>query len=101
MRLIQTLSRFDATDDLLVELTDKGYRALGAPGEAAKEQAAADVLRAVPESRKVAATIEDLVDATGKKRAHLQRLLDALLKDEKISRLGKGRKGDPHRYFRS
>ena len=101
VRLIQTLSRFDATDDLLVELTEEGYRVLGAPGEVAKEQAAADVLRAIPESRKVAATIEDLVEATGKKRAHLQRLLDALLKDEKISRLGKGRKGDPHRYFRS
>jgi hypothetical protein len=101
VRLIQTLSRFDATDDLLVELTEEGYRALGAPGEVAKEQAAADVLRAIPESRKVAVTIEDLVDATGKKRAYLQRLLDALLKDEKISRLGKGRKGDPHRYFRS
>ena len=101
VRLIQTLSRFDAVDDLLVELTEEGYRALGAPGEAAKELAADEVLRAIPESRKVASTIEDLVDATGKKRAHLQRLLDALLKDGKISRLGKGRKGDPHRYFRS
>jgi hypothetical protein len=101
VRLIQTLSRFDATDDLLVELTDDGYHALGAPGEAAKELAEAEVLSAIPKSRKDAATIEDLVDAAGKKRAHLQRLLDALLKDEKISRLGKGRKGDPHRYFRS
>ena len=101
VRLIQTLSRFDETDDLLVELTEEGYRALGAPGEVAKEQAAADVLHAIPESRKVAATIKASVDATGKKRAHVQRLLDALLKDEKISRLGKGRKGDPHRYFRS
>jgi hypothetical protein len=101
VRLIQTLSRFDATDDLLVELTDEGYRALGAPGEAAKELAEAQVLSAIPKSRKVAATIEDLATATGKKRAHLQRLLDALLKNAKISRFGNGRRGDPYRYFRS
>lgn len=101
VRLIQTLSRFDATADLLVELTDEGYRALGAPGDAAKELAEAAVLSAIPESRKVAATIEDLIKATKKKRAHLQRLLDALLKNEKISQLGKGRRGDPYRYWRN
>jgi hypothetical protein len=101
VRLIQTLSRFDATDDPLVEPTDEGYRALGAPGEAAKELAAADVFSAIPKSRKDAATIQDLATATGKNRAHLQRLLDALLKNAKVSRLGKGRRGDPYRYFRS
>jgi Bifunctional DNA primase/polymerase, N-terminal/AAA domain/Primase C terminal 1 (PriCT-1) len=100
VRLIQTLSRFDATEDLLIELTGKGYRALGAPGEAAKEQAAAEVLSIIPKSKKNAITIEDLASSSGKKRAHLQRLIDALAKEEKISRLGKGRKGDPYRYFR-
>jgi bifunctional DNA primase/polymerase-like protein/primase-like protein/AAA domain-containing protein len=89
VRLIQTLSRFDAPEDLLIELTEEGYRALGAPGEAAKERQAVDVLSGIPKSKKNAATIEDLAGTTGKKRAHLQRLLDALAKDEKISRLGR------------
>jgi len=100
VRLIQTLSRFDAPEELLVELTEEGYRSIGAPGEAAKERQAVDVLSAIPNSEKNAATFEDLSGRTGKKRAHLQRLLDALAKDEKISRLGEGRKGDPFRYFR-
>jgi hypothetical protein len=101
VRLIQSISRFDAVDDLLVELTKRGYVTLGAPGDAAKALAAADVFSALPKSRKDAATIQDLATATGKKRAHLQRLLDALLKNAKVSRSGRGRRGDPYRYFRS
>ena len=100
VRLIQTLSRFDAPADLLVELTPEGYRALGAPGEAAKERAADEVLSAIPKSKKQSVTIDDLADVTGKKRAHLQSLLDFLAGTQKISKLGKGRKGDPYRYFR-
>jgi hypothetical protein len=100
VRLIQTLSRFDATDDLLVELTPKGYRALGAPGEAAKQQAAAEVLSAIPLTPKDAITIEQLSETTGKKRAYLQTLLDVLVGDNKIATSGKGRKGSPFRYFR-
>lgn len=101
VRLIQTLSRFDAPEDLLIELTQEGYRALGAPGEAAKERQASDVFSVIPNSKKNAVTFEDLAKTSGKKRAHLQRLLDALAKAEKISRVGKGRKGDPYRYFRN
>ncbi|MGA8678396.1 MAG: hypothetical protein WB621_24530, partial [Candidatus Acidiferrales bacterium] len=100
VRLIQTLSRFDAQADLLVELTPEGYRALGAPGEESKKRAADDVLSVIPRSKKNAIPIDGLAKATGKKRAHLQTLLDVLAETKKISKLGKGRKGDPYRYFR-
>ena len=100
VRLIQTLSRFDAQADLLVELTPEGYRALGAPGEESKKRAADDVLSVIPRSKKNAITIDDLAKATGKKRAHLQALLDVLAETKKISKLGKGRKRNPYRYFR-
>ena len=100
VREIRAVSRLCAMDDLLIELTDAGYRSLGAPGEAAKEQAVADVLAGIPDSEEDAATIQDLVKSSGKTRAHLQRMLDALSEDGKILRLGKGRKKDPYRYFR-
>jgi hypothetical protein len=100
IREIRAVSRLGAPDDLLIELTDKGYRSLGAPGEAAKEQAAADVLAVLPESKEDSATIQSLIEDTGKPRAHLQRLLDVLLRTGKIQRAGKGRKGDPYRYFK-
>lgn len=100
IRLLQTISRLSGHDDLLVELTENGYRALGSPGNAAKEQAAAQVLAEIPESQEDAATIQELAEATGRKRAHLQRLLDSLMEKEQVLRLGKGRKNDPYRYYR-
>jgi Bifunctional DNA primase/polymerase, N-terminal/AAA domain/Primase C terminal 1 (PriCT-1) len=101
VRLLQSISRFDASDDLLIQLTDNGYVALGGLGEAAKQRASDAVLSAIPKSKKDAVTIEVLGEATGKKRAHLQRLLDALAENKQISKLGRGRKGSPFRYFRS
>jgi hypothetical protein len=100
VRLLQAVSRFDNPDDLLIELTDAGYRCLGTPGEAAKAQAATEVLAAMPESEDEAVTIEDLVATSGKSRAQLQKLLDALAEAGEMARSGKGRKGSPYRYFK-
>ena len=100
VRLIQSVSRFDDPGDLLIELTDHGYRSLGTPGESAKAQASENVLSAIPKSKKKAVTIEDLVEITGESRAHLQKILDDLLEAGRILRSGTGRKGSPFRYFK-
>jgi putative DNA primase/helicase len=101
VRLLQAVSRFDNPDDLLIELTDDGYRPLGTPGEAAKTQAAGHLLSGIPKSKKHAVTIEDLVATSGKSRGQLQKILDALAKTGGIVRSGKGCKGSPYRYFKS
>jgi hypothetical protein len=101
VRLIQTVSRFDAPDELLIELTDEGYRALGAPGEVAKKVAAADLLSSMPKFKKKAATVVELASATGKSRAKVQQLLDTLAGTEELVRSGQGCKGDPYRYHKS
>ena len=101
VRILQVLSRFENHNDLLIELTEDGYRSLGTPGESAKAQAAADLLSAIPKSKKKAATIVDLVKATGKPRAQVQKLLDALIEAGEAARTGKGHKGSPCRYFRT
>ena len=100
VRLLQALSRFDETPtDVLIELTDEGYRSLGEPGEVATEQEKLKVLDAIPSGKKEALDIEALCDATDLSRAQLQRRLDELLKDGKTFKTGRGRKGDAFRYF--
>ena len=100
VRLLQTVSRFNTPDDLLIELTDSGYRVLGTPGEAAQAQAAADLLENMPESKGQAATINTLVTSNRKSRAQVQKLLDTLLESGDVERSGTGRKGNPYRYFK-
>jgi hypothetical protein len=94
------VSRFDNPDDLLIELTDEGFRPLGAPGDAAKAQAAAELLATIPKSQKKAPTINDLVKTTHRSRAQLQKLLDALVEAGEILKFGDGHKGTPYRYIR-
>jgi hypothetical protein len=101
VRLLQAVSRFENPDDLLIGLTDEGYRVLGTRGEAAKAQAAEHILSTLPKSKNKAVAIEELVEITGKARAHLQKYLDGLLEAGEISRSGRGRKGSPFRYFKS
>jgi len=100
VRLLQALSRFDETPpEQLIELTDDGYRSLGEPGDVAIEQERLNIIAALPNERKNAVDIEALCDATDMSRAQLQRRLDELLKDGKIFKTGRGRKGDAFRYF--
>ena len=100
IRVLEMVSRFDNQDKQLIELTDHGYRVLGAPGAAAKAQAGADLLEQIPEGKKEAVTIDKLVGYAGKSRAHVQKLLDTLAETGEISKIGKGRKGSPFRYFK-
>ena len=101
VRLLQAVSRFDSFDDALIELTDRGYRLLGAPGEAARAHAAAELLSTIPKSKTKAATINDLVKTTNRSRAQIQKLLDALVETDEILKSGDGHKGSPYRYFRA
>jgi hypothetical protein len=101
VRQIESVSRFENSDDLLIELTDAGYRSLGPASDAAKNQAAADLLSAIPKSKKKAATIEQLIEATGRSRVYVQGLLDKLMKAGEISRSGEGHKGSPFKYYKN
>lgn len=100
LRLIQAVSRFDETPaELLIELADEGYRSLGDPGEAAKEQVESEVLAALPHSKSEAVDIGALGKKTSMKRSQLQRVLDALLKKSLVHKTDKGVRGKPVRYF--
>jgi hypothetical protein len=99
-RLLVAVSRFDGTpEEVLIELRDDGYRSLGEPGEAAKEQLESEVLAVMPDSKSAAVGFGALSKKTTIKRTQLQRVLEALEKKGLVQKTGKGVKGKPVLYF--
>ncbi len=105
IREIHTLSRFDQTPEkLVVELTDKGYRALGSDAAVAEEEAREAILEVLPNTREKAITEKELlakVKEDGVNRTTAQAAMNGMLADEVIFRCGKGVKGDPYRYWQT
>jgi predicted HTH transcriptional regulator len=100
VRKVQALSRFDEKPfPMLIELTDHGYVSHGKARPIATERASALVLDVAPTLKKNAMTLKELVDATGKSRATVQRAIDALLSQHKIGKLGRGSKNSPFRFW--
>jgi hypothetical protein len=101
-RVIRAISRFSETlPELLVELTDDGYVALGEPHEAAVREAKDLIVAIAPESEAEAVDIEALMRGSNVPRATAQRAIKELLREKKLTRVGTGRKGGPFLYFRS
>ena len=99
-RLLRSLSRFHETPaDLLIELTDDGYVALGEPGETAVKDARDAILAAAPRTEMEALALKELVSGAKVSRQTAQRALDELVREGMLSRVGKGKRGDPFRYF--
>jgi hypothetical protein len=100
VRALKAVSRLSGTHpELLIELGDDGYRVLGTPEKLALEESSVNFLAEVPQQKKQAMSIAELMAKTCKSRVRVQRLLDKLVKDGKVVRLGKGKKGNAFRYF--
>jgi DnaB-like helicase N terminal domain/AAA domain len=99
-RLLQSLSRFDETpNDLLMELTDEGYVALGERQETALKDAKDAIYKIAPQLEVDALTLMELAKGAEIARPTAQRAIDELYRDGMLGRNGKGKKGDPFRYF--
>jgi DNA-binding transcriptional ArsR family regulator len=97
IRHLHALSRFDDTpEELVIELTEAGYVALGSAVNFAVEEAKEATLAAIGEEP---LTTAQLVEATGLKRTAVYAALTELADAGKVTREGKGTRGDPHRYF--
>jgi len=97
IRHLHALSRFDETpDELVIELTDAGYVALGSAVNFALEEAKAAVLATVGEDP---LTTVQLVESTGLKRTAVYAALAELVENGLIERDGKGTRGDPFRFL--
>lgn len=99
--VLQSLSRFSETpEELVIELTDQGYIALGEKADVALQEAREAILSAAPTSEADAITIEEITEAAKTVRSTAQRALKELVSGGKIQKLGTGRKGNAFRYFR-
>jgi len=97
-RLLQTQSQYPATpSELVLELRDSGYVALGDPTPVGKADKLRRLQAAVTEHPE---ETESLAKKAGISRRDATRLLDLLLKDEVVVREGKGKRNDPHRFSR-
>lgn len=101
VRVLHALSRFDETPgELVVELTDEGYVALGNQAAVALSDARDRLLRDLPRSSEAALSMTEIEALLrGLSPTTIERARDELLGRGEVRRHGKGRKGDPYRYW--
>lgn len=103
VRVLHTLSRFTETPDtLVIELTETGYVALGTEGTVAVLEAERALMDRLPVTEAEAVTIDELLEGLQPRvaRTVAQEALRKL-SDVGVQRLGKGKRGNPYRYFRA
>jgi hypothetical protein len=105
IRVLQALSRFDETpSELVIELEDGEYVALGTSDEVRAQVARRAVLDELPTTADEAVETKALLDALQDakiKRTTLYAILAELTASGEVSLLGAGKRKDPHRYWRS
>jgi hypothetical protein len=101
LSVVQSLSRFSETpQELVIELTDEGYIAIGERADVALQEARESVLATVPTSEADAVTLKEICASLSISRATIQRALDEFVSDGKIQRIGAGKSRSPFRYLK-
>jgi len=101
LRTVRSLSRFDETPpELTIELTAEGY-VIRDTRLIASERAEASILTVAAATESEAMTLGDLCVAAGAKRTAGQDAVKKLVAEGRLSQIGKGCRGDPHRYYSS
>jgi hypothetical protein len=101
-RVLHALSRFSETPaELLIELTDSGYVALGEPQDAALREARDLIIAIAPGAETEAMTLNEITETSNVPRSTVQRAVEELLREELLSKMGEGKKNSPYRYFKT
>ncbi|MFP8873032.1 MAG: AAA family ATPase, partial [Myxococcota bacterium] len=113
IRSLHALSRFNETPPtLIIERIDSAasrdgvragsiftYEALGSEAAMVAQEAERGILDTLPSAEEGALTLGDLSERSDSKRTALQTALKVLVRSGRVRVVGKGRKGDPRRYF--
>jgi hypothetical protein len=100
LRTIHAIGRFDETpDELMIDLTATGYVSLGTVANVAEAEAEQVLLAAAPRTEEEAAPVEDLIRGTEVSRSTAHRVLKSLCSRGSLLTTGKGKRGNPFRYF--
>jgi hypothetical protein len=99
-RVLHAVSRFAETpSELLIELKETGYVALGDPHEAVLRDAKDSIIENAPVSEPKAITLKELMESAKLQRSTAQRAVEELQRDDVLGRVGTGKKASPYRYF--
>lgn len=101
-REVHAVSRFSETpDELMIELTANGYVSHGSVEAVAIEEATHKIRAEVSTDPNQARNLDELVAATKVTRTSAQRAIETMMKDGRLCRDGKGKRGDPFRFLAS
>ncbi len=99
IRVLRGLSRFDTVpDELMIELTEEGYVALGDRSALVAAETRRALLESLPSDPDAALGIDQLMEVAKAPRTTVQRELTSLIGEALVARVGKGRSGSPFRY---
>jgi hypothetical protein len=100
VRILKAKSRFAETPaELVIELTEKGFVALGDSQCGAVKEAKEATVAVVPISEAEAMTVKELAKLVEIPRTTLQRCLEELVAEGNIVRVGDGKRASPFQYF--
>jgi hypothetical protein len=100
LRKIGCISRFDGMPaEAIYEYNDGQYEYRGTDNEISEHEAEAFILGAAPELEANAKVLSALIEGTEVARSTAQRVIKRLLREGKLTKIGKGKKNDPFRYF--
>jgi hypothetical protein len=100
LRVLHALSRFSETpDELVIELTPRGFVSHGTTENLAEEEARKLILATAPDSEEGAKSLKDLTADAKIKRATAQRAIQVLCDKGELRRIGEGKKRNPYRYW--
>lgn len=100
IRKIECISRFEGLPaEAVYEYLDGRYEYLGTESEISDREAEAAILGNAPDSEDEAKTLQDLLKGSETARTTGQRVAKRLVREGKLTEAGKGKKGNPFRYF--
>jgi hypothetical protein len=101
-RLLSSSGRYsgETHNNLLIEMTDAGYVAIGNQQETAINDAKETILASAPRSELEAATFAEITQATKIAKITVQRACDELVRAGMLNRTGKGKKSSPFLHWR-
>ena len=100
IRKIECVSRFEGLPaEAIYEYADGRYHYMGTEGEISEREAEEVIFGAAPESEEKAKTLDDLIDGSKTARTTAQRVVKRLATAGTLIEVGKGKRGNPFRYF--
>lgn len=100
IRKIECISRFEGLPvEAVYEYLDGRYQYMGTETEISDREAETVILGNAPETEDQAKTLDDLLKGSETARTTAQRVVKRLVREGRLTEVGKGKKGNPFRYF--